>query len=330
MRISIILVNIFILFNLSFAKEIVRKIKIESNPQSALVSVHYKTKSPSLMTRTIAGITPFTKTFTFKKNQQLMVTLEKRGFLPFTKEILPKDAHISINMEKEKEGNSIPDYVFPEIKNILLITPKMKILERGFKSEEISEEKIKIAEDAITKNIFALFSKKYNILVSDEKPELRKKLKSVFRNSRDAMSNLDPIRLQYLTNPQFLKTESSIKSCQNLGKTLDVQAILVISGNENIETKGMKAGKIGLTVGGTLSSYTASYNQAMSRGDSFFIYNVYTPEFAEGTFLKAALINCSNGEIVWVNRGKWGKINFSNEDIVKKVTKDLFADLIKE
>jgi len=320
----------FIIHNSCFSATKKQKITIESTPQGAIISVRNKKEPVYLLKQTIAGISPVTKVFKFKRKRNLWITLEKRGYLPFTKEISPKDTHITINLKKAISENPISDFSFPVIKSIVLITPKLKIIERGFKTEEVSKEKTEIAKKAICDNIINLFSSKYNIVLSNSKPELRKKAKSVFRNSRDGMSEIDPIRLKYLTKPQFLKTRSSIKACQLLGKKFNAQAILVVSGKENIETKGMKIGKVGLTVGGTLSSYTASYNQALSNGDSFFIYTVYTPEFAEGTLLKAALIDCNTGEFIWVNRGKWGKVDFNNNDIAKKITNDLFADLIQK
>ena len=57
------------------------------------------------------------------------------------------------------------------------------------------------------------------------------------------------------------------------------------------------------------------------------MYNIYTPNFAEGTLLKAVLIDCNSGEILWANKGIWGRISFNDTDTVKTIIADLFANL---
>jgi hypothetical protein len=112
-----------------------------------------------------------------------------------------------------------------------------------------------------------------------------------------------------------LETKSSRESTDTLGNRYGAQVMLFIKGKQNIETAALTAGIAGVAIVGTATSFAGGYNQAMSNNNSFFTYNIYTPSFDEGTlFGKAALVDCSSGEILWVNRG-----------LLENVLTDLFA-----
>ena len=304
-------------------------LKVETTPSDALVSVHQSADVASAQDRQVAGTTPVEKNFEFGKNGQLWLEIERRGYAPHIEKVLPEDGQVSVNLEKIKNRNGefIPEYTFPEINQIGLVMPDIKIYERGFSSETLSEEKSKLAQEELVKGINNFFSNKNKVVAVESSDDNKKLLRAVWRDVRSSMELLDPIRLRYMAEPPLLETKSSRKAAKTLGTKYKTEVMLFIKGKQNIETAGMVAGKIGMTVVGTATSYAGSYSRAVSNGDSFFVYNVYIPNFAEGTLLKAALIDCSNGEILWINSGLWGPISFGAPNTLKNVLSDLFAGI---
>lgn len=141
------------------------------------------------------------------------------------------------------------------------------------------------------------------------------------------MELIDPIRLKYLSTPQYLETKNSREAARQLGAGYGGEALLMLSGKQNLEAAGMVLGKVAMGLAGTVASYGSGYANAVSRGDSYFAYTIYTPSFSQGTLVKAILINCATGEILWVNKGIWGAIKFGDPEDIKKLTNDLFAGL---
>ncbi len=304
-------------------------LKVDTTPSDALVSVHETSDVSSAHIRQIAGTTPFEKNFDFGEMGQLWLEIERRGHGPHIEKVLPETGKVSINLEKikDKNGEYISEYAFPEINRILLAIPDIKIIQRGFSSEEISEEKSRMAQEELIKGIDHFFSGKYEVIAVQSSNIDKQLLSSLWRDVRSAMELLDPIRLKYIAQPPFLETKSSRKAARKLGNKYGTEVMLFIMGKQNLETAGMVAGKIGITAAGTATSYAGGYSRALSRGDSFFVYNIYTPYFAEGTLLKAALIDCSNGEILWVNKGLWGRISFNEPNTVGNIITDLLAGI---
>ncbi len=304
-------------------------LKVDTTPAGALVSVHETSDLSSVGARQIAGTTALEKSFDFGKKGQLWLEIEKRGYAPHIEKVLPGTGKVSINLEKIKDKNGvyIDEYAFPEINRILLAMPDIKIIQRGFSSEEISEEKSKIAQEAMIKGTSNFFSGKYEVITVQSSDMDKKLLNSLWRDIRPAMELLDPIRLKYTAQPPFLETKSSHKAARKLGDKYGAEVMLFIMGKQNLETAGMVAGKIGITAAGTATSYAGGYSRALSTGDSFFVYNVYIPNFAEGTLLKAVLIDCNSGEILWINKGLWGKISFDDPNTVENIITDLFAGI---
>lgn len=304
-------------------------LKVDTTPPGALVSVHETSDVSSARTRQIAGTTPLEKNFDFGKMGQLWLEIERRGYAPHIEKLLPETGKVSIDLEKikDKDGEYIGEYAFPEINRILLAIPDIKIIQRGFSSEEISEEKSRMAQEELIKGIGDFFSGKYEVITVQSSNIDKQLLRSLWRDVRSAMELIDPIRLKYIAQPPFLETKSSRKAAHKMGNKYGTEVMLFIMGKQNIETAGMVAGKIGITAAGTATSYAGGYSRALSRGDSFFVYNIYTPYFAEGTLLKATLIDCSNGEILWVNKGLWGQISFNEPNTVGNIITDLLADI---
>ena len=291
-------------------------LKIETTPTDAIVSFH-QTINISDYTRQISGTTPLEKTFDFGKVGQLWLEIEKRGYAPYIIKVLPETGKISINLEriKYKNGKYISNYVLPNINRVLLAKPDIKIFERGFSSEKISEKKSIIAKEEFTKGIEKFFSQKYEVVTVESSTLDKKLLRPLWRDVQSAMELLDPVRLKYVAHPPFLETKSSRKAAYKLGNKYGAEVLLFIKGKQNIETAGLIAGIAGTAIAGTATSYAGGYSRALANNDSFFVYNIYTPSFDEGTLLgKAILVDCSNGEILWVNRG-----------LLENILTDLFA-----
>lgn len=303
--------------------------KVDTTPSDALVSVHKTNDVSSALIRQIAGTTPLEKSFDFGEMEQLWLEIEKRGYVPHIEKVFPETKKVFIDLEKikDKNGRDISKYAFPKVNRILLTTPNIKIIQRGFSSEEISQDKSKMAQEELIKGIDHFFSGKYDVITVESSNINNQLLRSLWRDVRSAMELLDPIRLKYIAEPPFLETKNSRKAARKLGHKYETEVMLFISGKQNIETAGMVAGKIGIMTAGTATSYAGGYSRALSRGDSFFVYNIHIPYFAEGTLLKAALIDCSSGEILWINKGLWGPIPFNDPKIVENIITDLLAGI---
>ena len=307
-------------------------LKVDTTPPGAIVSVHETDDVSSDISRQIAGISPFEKNFEFGKTGKLWIEIEKRGYAPHIEKVLPETGNvfIDLNRVKDKNGQYIRAYSLPEINRLLIAGPDIKVINRGFSSEEISVEQSKMAGEELIKGIDHLFSGKYEVVSVEASDTDKQLLRPLWRDIRSAIALLDPIRLKYFSEPPYLETKSSRNAARKMGEKYGAQVMLFVSGKQNLETAGMVAGKIGITAAGTATSYAGGYSRALSRGDSFFVYNVYTPSFAEGTLLKAALINCSNGEILWVNKGLWGPISFDDPETLENVVFDLFGGITQE
>ncbi len=227
----------------------------------------------------------------------------------------------------EKSGQSIRDYALPTISRLLLVQPEFKIIDRKFGGESVAEADSQYARNALMKAVSAYFSRQCAVTGVDSAPENAPLLKSLWRDTRGALELTDPIRLPYFSRPPYLETGSSRDAARRLGEQGGGQVLLCIAGKQNRESAGLAAGKIGLTVAGTAVSYAGAYSRALERGDSFFVYNIYTPSFANGTQLSAALIDSASGEILWLNKGLWGTISFDDSDAVQAVVADLFSNL---
>lgn len=307
-------------------------LKVDTTPSGAIVSVHETDDVSSGLGRQIAGITPFEKNFEFGELGNLWIEIEERGYAPHIEKVFPETENVSIDLDriKDKNGQYIREFSFPEINRILIAEPDIKVIHRGFSSEEISADQSKMAGKELIKGIDHLFSGKYEVASTESSDSDKQLLRPLWRDIRSAMALLDPIRLKYFSEPPYLETKTSRNAARKMGDKYSAQVMLFVSGKQNLETAGMVAGKIGITAAGTATSYAGSYSRALSRGDSFFVYNIYTPSFAEGTLLKAALINCSNGEILWVNKGLWGPISFDEPETMEIVVSDLFGGISQD
>lgn len=302
-------------------------LKINSAPSGALISIH-ETREPSNEdTRKVAGITPLEKSFDFPvEGNRLWLEIQKRGYVPQWVEVTPETEALTVKLERTR-GKSGKEYAFPVIKRLLLVPPEFAVVERGFSNEKVSEDESAAVKASLAKGTQTYFRGKYEVVQLPDSQDNLKSLKSVWRDGRAAMELVDPIRLKYLPTPKYLETRAAREASRRLGSRYGGEALLLLAGKQNRETAGMVLGKIGLGAAGTFASYVGAYNNAVARGDSSFVYTIYAPSFAQGTFLEAALIDCATGEVLWVNKGVWGALQLENPEERKRLTMDLFSGL---
>lgn len=308
-------------------------LEVESVPAGALVTVRETKEIAPTAGRTAAGETPLEKTFDFGKAGQLWIEVEKRGYAPAVVAVSEESRHVTVTLEKivSSADSGKADFSLSTISRIALSLPEIEVIERRFSRESVSVERSAAAERAVVDRIRAFFSASPEVVEVQPSEELGSKvLKSLWRDGRTAMELMDPIRLAYLAEAPVLETRSGRNAALAVGEHSAAEVVLLISGKQNRETGSMKAGKIGLTAAGTAASYGSAYSSAAASGDSFFVYNIYLPSFAQGTILKAVLVDCSSGEVLWVNKGVWGAIDFSDPEQVDAVIKDLLRGLDKQ
>ncbi|MEJ2202184.1 MAG: hypothetical protein P8X63_14380 [Desulfuromonadaceae bacterium] len=305
------------------------RLQVATSPADAMVSLS-ATGEFSDQTRTIAGPSPLEKDFNFGASNRLWLEIERRGYQPEVVEVQPETKRVQLQLtptRDEMTGQPIEDYSLSGISGIAMVPPDFVIINRKFSSEEVDEAASQQARDILLEEIRRYFSAQCEMTVLPPSSQNGKQLKSLWRDTRTAMEFLDPIRLPYLPQPPCLETRSGRQAACALGERENAQTLLLITGKQNRESASLIAGKIGMTVIGTASSYAGSYSRAAARGDSFFVYNVYTPSFAQGTLLSAALIDSATGEVLWLNKGLWGAIPFDDPATVDAVLEDLFSGL---
>lgn len=305
-------------------------LKVETLPADALISVHQTKDAKNESSRTVAGTTPVEKNFDFpKESNRLWLEIEKRGYVPQQIEVTPETKSLFVKLEKMKnsKGETAKGFTFPLIKRLLVVTPEFEVIKRGFASEEVSKDESSAASEYLAKGTLLYFNGKYEVLPIRASQVDAQLLKSIWRDARTAMELVDPIRLKYLSTPQYLETKSAREAANEFGSRYGGEALLLISGKQNLETAGMVIGKIGLSTAGTAASFGGAYGNALSNGDSWFVYTIYLPSFAQGTLIKATLIDCTTGEVLWVNKGIWGAVKFEDPEEMRKLATDLFSNL---
>lgn len=305
-------------------------LRVDSAPSGALVTVRpTKDAVPGDGARRVAGETPLEKDFDFPEGNTIWLEVEKRGYVPGTAEVKPETGSVTIKLEKAKgnNGEEIGAYALPAIKRLLVVAPEFDVIKRGFAGEEVALDESATAKDGLIKGIQAHFAGRYEVAPIQASGDDVQWVNSLWRDARTAMEMTDPIRLKYFSYPPRLETKGGRKAARGLGSNHKGEALLLLSGKMNRETAGMVMGKIGLFAAGTAASYSSGYANALSRGDTFFVYTVYIPHFSQGTLVKAMLVDCWTGEILWINKGVWGVIDFTDTGDVNRLAEELFSGL---
>ncbi len=303
-------------------------VKVETTPTDALVTVCSAPFPDGSQIKKIAGATPIVKELQFGKDKQLWLEIEKRGYSTAKVAVNPDTADLNVPLTRLTDAQGAPavPYAFPEIERILIVEPDFEVIQRGFSSEAVSDELSREARQALIQGIQRFFEAKYETTALPPALNTRP-LRTVWRDVRTRVEFINPVRLKYQARPVQLETAAGRSSAADLGRQYNTDVLLFITGKENIETKGMLAGKFGMAVIGTANSYAAGYSRAVANGDSYFAYNVITPRFAIGAALNAVLIHCNSGEIVWANNGVWRPIAFDKPAVVDHVVADLLFGL---
>lgn len=296
---------------------------VESTPGGALVSVHETAEPETGGRRVVAGVTPLTRQVDFGKARRLWLEVERRGFQPQIVEVTPATGAVAVTLVPLPEGGPP---AAPSVARVAVIDPEIDVIRRGFSAEERSEAVSDAASRAVGAALRALVGGRYELATGA--PELDPApLKSLWRDARTAMELLDPIRLPHLATAPRLETRSAREAARKLGEALGADALLLVDGKQNEETGGMRAGKVGILVAGTATSFASGYSRAAAAGDSFFTYNVYLPTFAEGLALRALLVHAATGELLWLDKGLWNPVPFDQPDRVGAAVGDLLAGL---
>lgn len=298
-----------------------QKIHIETDPPGALVSVCHGPESLRLSTGLVAGETPTTKEFRFPKKANLWLRFERAGFEPKIVEITLSTTEVSVDLEPVV--NCVPR---EPIRTIALVAPDFTVIKRRFSTEGEDETSATAGAANVVRAVGERLGKTVE-LVEVGPAEFGRELRSLWREARSSMELIDPIRLPYLADLPTLESRSARNAAGEIAEAKGADAVLMILGKANIETKGMKAGKVGIMVAGTACSYASGYANAMSSGDDFFTYNVFLPSFAEGLALKALLIDTRSFAVRWANKGLWKPIPVDQPEIADAVVADLLADL---
>lgn len=299
---------------------------VASVPSGALVSVRDTADPAADGPRVVAGETPLTRTFDFGKGQRVWLELEKRGFQPQTVEVTPATGTVTVTLAPVDAGHAEEPAALAVIARVAVLDPDVSVIRRGFSAEHRSEEESRDASQALGGAVRGLARDQFEVVALDPGVDPAV-LRSLWRDARTAMELLDPIRLPYLAAAPRLETRSAREAVKSLGEAAGADALLVVDGKQNEETGGMRAGKVGIMVAGTAASYASGFSRASAAGDSFFTYNVYLPSFAEGIALRALLVHCPTGEVLWLDKGLWKPIPFDRPDRVREVTADLLTGL---
>ncbi len=303
-------------------------LRVGSIPTGALVSVHASPDFGELDPRVVAGTTPVEATFDFGREGRVWLEVEHRGFLPRVVEVGHDAGQVEVVLEPapERTPAAVPT-VKPSVDaTVALVAPDLTVIHRRFSREEESPEDSAAAGVAVAAATAASLGDTWRITSWPESDDDdARALRSLWRDARTVMELIDPIRLPYLTDAPRLETRSGRAAARRLGERAGADALLLIAGKQNEEKGSMVTGKIAMGVVGTATSYASAYSNATARGDSFFVYNVVLPTFAEGLVLHAVLISCADGEILWVNRGLWKPVDFADRDQVAVTVADLLS-----
>ncbi len=305
-------------------------LRVETAPPGALVSVRHASQAETNDARQVAGTTPLEKVFDFEAQRRLWLEVELRGYAPKTVEVTPESGTVSVALDRirRKDGSDAPVYVAPALHAVVLAGPEVRVTLRHFATEEVSAEQGAQLRDTLAAAIRAHCKDRFDVATLRDAAgaDQEQAEKALWRDARTAMELLDPIRLTFFAEAPTLETRSGRDAARTLGERLGADAILVISGRQTVETGGMKAGKVALMAAGTAASYAAGYSAAMARGDSVFAYSVFIPAFAQGLLLQAALVRCSDGEVLWLNKGVWPPLG-PGDPAAARVAKELLAGL---
>lgn len=264
---------------------------VDSTPSDALVSVYSEKDETFSKYMIIAGNTPLSRNLDFGSKGVLWLGFEKRGYQAKMEEILPETGTVTVHLEKIKDGNkkAVTGVTPADIHRVLIFRPDVKVTQRSFSEEKVLAEASTSLQDAILTDIPPRLPGTCMVERIETTESNRKHIKALWRDVRSQMELCDPVRLKYRSIPPVLETKSSRNAGLILGNGGEGTVMLFISGNQNVETTGLQLGTSLVNE----HSPVKFDDKAISSG---------------GLLIKAALIDCSQGEILWIGRGGWNVV----------------------
>jgi hypothetical protein len=273
----------------------------------------------------VAGETPLEKVFRIPKKQNLWLRLEKRGFEPEVVEIGLGTTRVTVDLAALEERSAVTE----PIAVVAVVIPDLTVVRRGFAKEREDAVAGEAAAEVIAWALADRLEGRVRIVVVDG-AGFETILRPLWRDARSHMELIDPIRLPYMSVAPTLESRSARAAARDLAERTGADAVLFVAGRSNVETGGMKAGKVGIMAAGTACSFASGYANAMSSGNDFFTYNIYLPSFAEGLGLEAVLIDTRSGAVRWANKGLWKPIPLDQPEVADEVAHDLLSGVEKQ
>jgi len=298
------------------------QISVASDPPGALVSVHLTADTESPEGLMAAGETPLERTFRFPKTGNLWLRIEKRGFEPAVVELAPEAAAVKVDLSPLQDR--IPDP--GPVAILAVVEPRLTVVRRGFSKETEDEAAGRAGADALARAMADRLGDSIETIVISEE-DAPEALHRLWRDAESQMELVDPIRLPFMSVPPTLESRSARVAASELAEQTGADAILFVAGRANVETGGMKAGKVGMMAAGTACSFASGYANATSSGNDFFTYTIYLPSFAEGMGLEAVLVDTRTGFIRWANKGLWKPLPLDHPEAADHVAGDLLTGL---
>lgn len=259
---------------------------VDSTPSDALVSVYSEKDETFSKYMFIAGNTPLSRNLDFGSKGVLWLGFEKRGYQNKMEEIHPETGALTVNLELIGDGNAVTGLSPTDIQRILIFRPDVNVTQRSFSEEKVLAEASTSLQDAILTDIQPRLPRTCMVERIDTTESNRKHIKALWRDVRSEMELCDPVRLKYRSITPVLETKSSRNAGLILGNGREGTVMLFISGNQNVETTGLQLGTSLVNEHGPVKFD----DKAISTG---------------GLLIKAALIDCSQGEILWIGKGGW-------------------------
>jgi hypothetical protein len=277
--------------------------------------------------RVVAGVTPLDQELDFGKAGRLQLRLEKRGFSPEVVDVIFTTRAIDVRLEPLPEGALVDNGIPENITSVALVCPEIKVIRRGFSKERVSDEGSAEAREIASGAIDRHLQGALEVVRLPCTDDVVSELKPFVRDARGSMAVIDPVRLPFLSTAPRLETAAGLVAARRAGEMSGAQAVLLVTGTQNVETGGMKAGKVGILAAGTAASYASGFSSATASGDSLFTYDIYIPAGSSGVLLEAILVDARSGELLWINRGLYGAIQSDRVEKVDEVITDLLTGI---
>jgi hypothetical protein len=257
-----------------------------------------------------------------------VVSVEQRGFEPAEVEVTAEGGPVvRVRLEPVEDAGQELAPASERAPGMVLLGPDVELVVRRFASESVSAEGSAEVRQALAEAVEARLAEAGPLHRLDEEggSGAHLDLAALRRDLEAAMAVVDPVRLRFLARAPRLQSAAGRRVASELGERVGAGAVLLVSGRGNVESTGMKVGKVGIMAAGTASSYASGLSRAVASGQELFTYNVYVPVSSEGTALRAILVDCGTGEVLWINRGLYPPGFLEHREGVRQMVVDLLT-----